>query len=104
MLRKNAKKSLDSFTHNSDIEEDYIVGEELGRGTSGVVHHLIKRDTLEVFAGKALDISNADNLNDVNTEVKRLVDNSSESTIEIYATYFYQDRAWVSETCTPFDV
>lgn len=66
-------------------------------GTSGVVYKLVeKKDNSRVFAGKQLDISNEENRRDVNTEVQRLIQYSSTSTIQIYATYYFQDSAWVS--------
>lgn len=87
-----------SLRHDSDIEEDYLICEVVGSGTSGVVHRLVNKRSSEEFAGKLLDVSNEGNIKDVNTEVMRLLEHSSESTIQIFGTYFFHNQAWVSVT------
>jgi hypothetical protein len=94
------------------VMEHYEVCEVLGEGTSGTVHRLKRRKTTtpsltysdnvstnvegEVFAGKRLDASSEQNVKDFYVEVQRLLDFSSESTIEVYGSYLFEGEAWVS--------
>lgn len=91
--------TAESLRHDSDISDDYWVGDVLGAGTSGVVHKLVQKDTSIEYAGKLLDVSNTENLNDFNLEVTRLIEFASQSTIQVFATYFLEDKAWVSKIC-----
>jgi serine/threonine protein kinase len=84
------------LAHSSDIEKDYLICEVLGAGTSGQVYRLVKKENSEVYAGKVMDISDEDNRGDVDVEVERLIEFASEATIEVFATYRFEHRAWVS--------
>jgi hypothetical protein len=94
-MASQKKRTVQSLKRESDIEGAYFVHEQLGSGTSGEVYRLVRKENSLIYAGKLLDISNEENLKDVNTEVQRLLDYSFASTIQIFETYYFEGRAWV---------
>ena len=97
-VMKEKKQISNDLKCNYNIEDDYIIGDVIGEGAAGSVYLLTKKDTLQIFAGKRLDASNETSTQEVETEVRRLVECSSAFTIKLFACYFFDNIAWVSES------
>ncbi|EMS59439.1 Phosphoenolpyruvate carboxylase kinase 1 [Triticum urartu] len=82
---------------SADLNRDYEIGEEIGRGRFGVVHRCTSRSTGEAFAVKSVDRSNlADDLDrelaEIEPKLAQLAAAGNPGVVQVHAVY--EDDSW----------
>uniref|UniRef100_M8CFP6 Calcium-dependent protein kinase 33 n=1 Tax=Aegilops tauschii TaxID=37682 RepID=M8CFP6_AEGTA len=95
---------------SADLNRDYEIGEEIGRGRFGVVHRCTSRSTGEAFAVKSVDRSNlADDLDrelaEIEPKLAQLAGAGNPGVVQVHAVY--EDDTWthmVMDLCSGPDL